>query len=183
MHLWDTKSWQAVQTLHGHRAEIHSLAFDRSGHYLLSASADETIGVWDLQTGQRLHTLVGHTATVCELALHPDGVLLASCGSGDQTVRLWDWASGVPLGVLPQDAWVVSLAFSPDGQTLLVGCEDGQLRLWNVQTGQCIRVLRAPGPYAGMNITGVTGISDAQKAALQALGAIEAAPAPFWGRD
>ncbi|MCE7986637.1 MAG: hypothetical protein DYG89_36145 [Caldilinea sp. CFX5] len=173
IHLWDTKRWQAVQTLHGHTQEIHSLAFDHSGHYLLSASADETIGVWDLRTGQRLRTLVGHTATVNELALHPTGVLLASCGSGDQTVRLWDWASGTPLGVLPQDAWVVTLAFSPDGRTLLVGCEDGRLRLWDVQSGQCQRVFRAPGPYAGMNITGVTGISDAQKAALKALGAID----------
>jgi hypothetical protein len=30
-----------------------------------------------------------------------------------------------------------------------------------------------PGPYAGMKITGVTGISEAQKAALRALGAVE----------
>lgn len=127
----------------------------------------------DRQTGQQLYILVGHTATVCELALHPDGVLLASCGSADQTVRLWDWASGTPVQVLPQDAWATSLAFSPDGRVLLVGCEDGQLRLWDVQTGQCRRVFRAPSPYADMNITNVTGISDAQKGALKALGAVE----------
>ena len=35
------------------------------------------------------------------------------------------------------------------------------------------RTIIPAGPYAGMNITGVTGISAAQKAALRALGAVE----------
>jgi hypothetical protein len=34
-------------------------------------------------------------------------------------------------------------------------------------------VWQVPGPYEGMNITGVTGISEAQKAALKVLGAVE----------
>jgi hypothetical protein len=36
-----------------------------------------------------------------------------------------------------------------------------------------VRTLRADRPYEGMNITGVTGITEAQKATLKALGAIE----------
>jgi hypothetical protein len=34
--------------------------------------------------------------------------------------------------------------------------------------------LRADGPYEGLNITGATGLSEAQKAALKTLGAYEA---------
>jgi hypothetical protein len=34
-------------------------------------------------------------------------------------------------------------------------------------------VLQPLGPYAGMNITGASGISDAQKATLKQLGAVE----------
>jgi hypothetical protein len=39
--------------------------------------------------------------------------------------------------------------------------------------GVCLYTLRAPRPYEGMNIAGVTGISEAQKVALRALGAVE----------
>jgi hypothetical protein len=45
--------------------------------------------------------------------------------------------------------------------------------LWDVASGRCWKILRLPGPYAGMNIPWVTGISEAGKAALKSLGAVE----------
>ena len=47
------------------------------------------------------------------------------------------------------------------------------IQLWNLQTGETVRTLKIALSYEGMNITGVTGISEGQKANLQALGAIE----------
>ena len=41
------------------------------------------------------------------------------------------------------------------------------------QAGACVNTLSAEKPYADMYIAGVTGISDALKAALVALGAVE----------
>ena len=68
---------------------------------------------------------------------------------------------------------IISFDFSPTEPILASAGWDGTIRLWNTETGACLQTLRAPGPYAGMNITGVTGISEAQKVALQALGAVE----------
>ena len=50
---------------------------------------------------------------------------------------------------------------------------DETIKLWDTQTGECLRTLKIDRPYEGMSITGVTGISEAQKASLKALGAIE----------
>ncbi|MEZ4736521.1 MAG: hypothetical protein R3E79_56260 [Caldilineaceae bacterium] len=63
--------------------------------------------------------------------------------------------------------------FSPDGRYFLSSGIDGAARLWDVETGKCVHTFHAPVPYEGMNISGVTGISAAQRAALKALGAVE----------
>jgi WD40 repeat protein len=49
---------------------------------------------------------------------------------------------------------------------------DETIKLWDINTGKCLKTLRADRPYEGMNITRITGITEAQKATLQVLGAI-----------
>ena len=108
-----------------------------------------------------------------DLAFSPDSCLLASVAE-DPVVRLWDVESGVCVQMLSGHTQNVSSAvFLPDRKTLVSSGYDSTLRFWNVQTGELLNTLRVPGPYAGLNITGVTGISEAQKAALRTLGAVE----------
>ena len=56
---------------------------------------------------------------------------------------------------------------------LASGSQDQTVRLWNVDTGECLKVLRAKRLYEGMNITGATGLTEAQKVTLKAIGAVE----------
>lgn len=64
-----------------------------------------------------------------------------------------------------------SLSWSPDGQWLATCSMDETIKLWDTQTGKCFKTLRAKRPYEGMNITGITGITQAQRSTLRALGA------------
>ena len=85
--------------------------------------------------------LKGHTYGVTSVAFSPDGATLAS-GSGDNTVRLWDVATGAELRVLEgHTSCVTSVAFLPDGATLASGSRDNTVRLWEVATGAELRVL------------------------------------------
>ena len=88
------------------------------------------------------HTLQGHTDGVNSVAFSPDGQTLAS-GSYDNTIRLWDVATGESLKILTGHTYEVnSVSFSPEGQTLASGSGDNTVRLWDVSTGETLRTLQ-----------------------------------------
>ena len=115
---------------------------------------------------------MGHAGLVSSVAFNPDSRTLAS-DSVDQTVRLWDIKTGQSLKIIPaHKARVSSVTFSPDGQILASSSVDETIKLWDVRTGECLTTLRLERPYERLNIRGVIGITEAQKATLKALGAV-----------
>lgn len=78
---------------------------------------------------------------IYSIAFSPEGQLLASGGS-DQTIKLWDVATGRELRTLTGHSDdVESVAFSPDGRTLASGSNDETIKLWDVVTGRELRTL------------------------------------------
>src|SRR6266536_3609425 len=105
----------------GHTRSANAVAFSPDNRWLASGGKDNVIKIWDLATGNVLRTLYGHTRNVNALAISPDGKLLAS-GSGDINDQrdLRTFTQGGVVG----------------------GAEDNTVRIWSVQTGRQLQVLR-----------------------------------------
>jgi len=92
----------------------------------------------------------------------------------DGTIRLWRVPDGLPLlSVQAHTGAIWAMGLSADGKRVACGVRDGTLGVWETQSGALVRTLRPDRPYKRMNITGLSGVTEAQKAALRALEAVE----------
>ncbi|PMB51174.1 hypothetical protein CEN39_16580 [Fischerella thermalis CCMEE 5201] len=172
--IWDLATKQCCQTFTGHDSWVWWVSYSPDGLLFATASsADRTVRIWDIHTGDCIHILRGHQEWIWAIAFSPDGSIVASCSS-DGTIKLWDVATGDCIATLAgHNTWVMSVDFSYDGKMLVSGDGNAAMKLWDVETKECIKTLKAERLYEGMNIYGVTGITQAQKSTLLKLGAVE----------
>ncbi|MBK6431385.1 MAG: WD40 repeat domain-containing protein [Anaerolineae bacterium] len=77
-----------------------------------------------------------HEGAIFGVDFSPDGHTIATAGA-DETIRLWDIATGRQLQILQGHEYGVwAIRFSPDGRRLVSASLDGTARVWDLQTGQ-----------------------------------------------
>ncbi|MEL7530483.1 MAG: CHAT domain-containing protein [Bacteroidota bacterium] len=113
---------------------ITRVCFSPDGQYL--AYGDQSGGVFVLDLASRTikYKLSRHKGEITGLAFHPNSSQLASA-SRDKTIRLWNLAqtSSLPIVMTDQPDWIMSLAFSPDGESIVAGCRNGEIKRWPTQ--------------------------------------------------
>jgi WD40 repeat protein/serine/threonine protein kinase len=154
--VWDATTGAELQSLKGHQERVAAVSFSPDGSSIISGSHDKTVKVWNAGSGELIRTLEGHTGLVAGLAVSPDGSRIASASA---EVIIWDAESGAPLVTFPAEAQAV--AFSPNGDRLVSGGLDKQVRLWSVETGNQITALVGHDQY----ITSVAFSSDGRHVA------------------
>ena len=138
LHLWQIlPGTPPVERLYlnAHQGSISALAFHPDGTRFVSSGPvaftnfpverDWAAIVWDLPTVSQLTVLAGHRALIRDIAWSPDGGTIAT-GSDDRTLRFWDAVSGESHAVIELPAAVAALDYSPNGQLLAVGLDEGQ---------------------------------------------------------
>jgi WD40 repeat protein/transcriptional regulator with XRE-family HTH domain len=174
--LWEASpdGYVPAKILRGHEGHVWAVVFSPDGKLLASCSDDKTIRLWEVGTGRQIKVLEAKDSVwIGSLAFSPDGDILVS-GHGDWTVRLWDVGSGEVIRILRGHSNVIyTVAFSPDGQMLASGGRDGVIKLWDVQTSKNLATIYDKRPYELMNIVQASGLNEAQREMLKALGAVE----------
>ena len=114
-------------------AAVGAIAISPDSKILASNRDDGSILLWNLNLPdvKPLRILSGKSA-VSAIAISPDGTILASVSRSDDRVKLWQLETGKPLGSIPAEEGVVSLAISSKQQILVTGSRDTTLKLWNL---------------------------------------------------
>ncbi|WP_341526503.1 serine/threonine-protein kinase [Nostoc sp. UHCC 0302] len=136
--LWEVKTGEAIRTINTYPHSATSIAFSPNGKILVCGGSD-CIQLWDVEThyGRLICTIntsiissSNSSSAKGSLIFSPDGQILAS-SSNDNTIKLWDVASGNEIGTLTgHSSQVNSILFSRDGQILVSAANDGSIKIW-----------------------------------------------------
>jgi WD40 repeat protein len=123
--------------IEGHAGDMTAFAFSPDGTRIATADDKGLIRTWDAETLRPRSKPVGHRAPICSAELAPDGKRLLTWAGLDDTVFVWDLASGTPLRGFTSDfvsEYLGRPAFTPDGLSVVV-CTKERLVARDIQTG------------------------------------------------
>jgi WD40 repeat protein/class 3 adenylate cyclase len=115
---------------------IYSVAFSPDSKYVITGEIP-TATLWNAITGEKIRSFSSSRVgdLVSSVAYSPNGKYVL--GAWDRIARLWDAATGEEVHkFIGHTAMITSVAFSPDGNTILTGSLDGTARLWDTVTGK-----------------------------------------------
>jgi WD40 repeat protein len=131
------KQTLAKDTLVGHTGTVKSLSFRPDGAMLASVGVDCSIMIWDLATTPDCPLLPDVSGPVRCAVFSPNNKFLAT-GSPRAAVGLFNLNVAPGRGLADPSSVTVgaaTVAFAPDGATLAVGQQDGEITLWDPATG------------------------------------------------
>jgi serine/threonine-protein kinase len=166
--LWNVATGDSAGTLTGHQFDVLCVAMApkplahvvATGEGKLNGAVPSEVRLWNIQNQTVLATIQGFKNGVVAVSFSNDGSLLATAGAqDDRTVRIWRvdrLLSARTAAVNETDAalvtsltgltkWIPTVAFSPDGKTLLAGSGDSVWR-WQVEDWSELPRISLPRP-------------------------------------
>lgn len=149
--IWDPKTGACMRTiplpmdsyLMKHYGLPHNLV-QLAGGFLACGLSSGLIYILDLK-GTCVHTLEGHKKKMSvELIPLSDGTL-ASCGTFDEFIKIWNPATGVCTHTLEGHTKLVTSLFQLSDGTLASGSGDKTIKIWDPKTGICMRTIETEG--------------------------------------
>jgi WD40 repeat protein/transcriptional regulator with XRE-family HTH domain len=179
--VWDAQSGEHMQIFAGHPHAVSAVVWCRGW--------TDAVGVRTGASPVPTTAPQGPTVPGREASSLPTSTPTEPCGprgdwlvSGDTEGRLgwWDVQSGQCLSIqAAHQGTVQSLRISPEGKRLASCGDDGAIVVWDLASAERLQTLRRDRPYERLDITGIRGLTEAQKATLQMLGAMEDTALPI----
>ena len=146
------------------------VAFSADSSLLISGGVDDidhrrmrevaSIKVWEVPDWQnRLSINFDYTGRWVHGSVSPCEPYVAG-QTGPSEAAIWNYQTGEQLFLLKGHyATVYRTLFSLDGHYLASSSQDGSIRIWDIQTGTCVRSINPPKDCEGARFTNVRGLN------------------------
>lgn len=132
--IWDLSSGFHIATFTEHSSGVTSCCYSKKGNVLFTASLDGSVRAWDMLRYRNFRTFTAPTRlSFSSVAIDPSGEVVCASSLDSFDIHVWSVQTGQLLDQLSgHEGPISSLAFTPDGQTLVSGSWDYTIRLWSI---------------------------------------------------
>lgn len=122
----------------GDFSKLTAAAFHKKTHILVTGFASGVFHLHELPEFDLIHSLSISDQRISAITMNPTGDWIGFGCSGLGQLLVWEWQS--ESYVFKQQGHfnnLNSLAYSPDGQYIATGGDDGKVKVWNTNSGLC----------------------------------------------
>ncbi|KAK3099531.1 hypothetical protein FSP39_005884 [Pinctada imbricata] len=134
-------------------AKLTSVAYHKSSHIMVAAFQDGAFFLHEMPDFNLIHSLSISDQVIASVAFNKSGEWIGLACSGLGQLLVWEWQS--ETYVLKQQGHFNNmncLAYSPDGQHIVTGGDDGKVKVWDQTTGFCFVTFNE-------HLGGITGVT------------------------
>jgi len=114
----------------------------------------EKIEIWNTNTNKNVFTIEENHSVFQHVEFCNDGTKVLTYRSTGETkhciectIKIWDTQTGKLIHTLQQNEGLYTAVFSPNGAMIAASGDNGQIRLWDVNTGTTVKTLKGHGAF------------------------------------
>lgn len=139
LHLWQAANGRPAEELRGHDGAIHDMDYTHDSVYLATAGEDGNVYLWDTWKFNQVRKFMAHPGGVLSLNISKDGQIVTS--GKDGFTKRWD-LNGKNVSTYAQlPDWSYQARFGASGSVVLAGAWNGDIAIWNSDTGEQVAKL------------------------------------------